>query len=136
MNDIHLIICNLGWLRFQILDPYQSVTQPILAKVLSIEPYERYSLNNMHSATKPILVEISLNGTLFNFKPIPTHPDQILSVGNDHDVSVWSLTTGALVAKYKGTTNALVDATVHSDGKTFAYCSNDGILFVAYPDVR
>ncbi|CAD8170168.1 unnamed protein product [Paramecium octaurelia] len=60
------------------------------------------------------LIDISLHGTLFKFVKHPKL-NAFVSIGNDHDLSVWDLESLKLLYKKEGNEYAIADALIHDE---------------------
>lgn len=61
-----------------------------------------------------LLIDISLHGTLFKFVKHPKL-NAFVSIGNDHDLSVWDFETLKLLYKKEGNEYAIADALIYND---------------------
>lgn len=74
------------------------------------------------------MIDISLHGTLFKFFKHPTL-DSLISVGNDHDLSVWDLNTLELLYKVEGNEFAIADALIYEDYYVIASVNGELIVY-------
>jgi len=74
------------------------------------------------------LIDISLHGTLFKFFKHPTL-EAFVSVGNDHDLSVWDMNTLQLVYKKEGNEYAIADALIYENYHVIASVNGSVIVY-------
>lgn len=79
--------------------------------------------------TKSALIEISLSGTLLNFKRVGEY---LISIGNDPNLSIWNTDTLELVYKKEGNDHPVADAIITDDYHIIA--SNDGTIHIYHMD--